>query len=515
MAKLIHAAQLAHIKANNTLWASNAYTALAQSALIFTDDGHIVVKGTDYKVALANNAEGSSAGQRRLWNDGGTLKLTDSALFTYVGPKIDKVKTEELGVSSTIYLTGVGTAPTNSNPVTDYLKAKSSVYIETDNSGNATLVAPAVTVVGGASSLVLGSKTLLQYLTEQISQGLQTNDAMVFAGTLKVSGTDLVFVSHNANLNYGTGVTITDGTTKLSQITNYSAGWTFKIVTSAGTPTGFDALELGDMIIATTNSGGTYSAGHFSVVQANIDGAVTAANNLTANGIVLGNGTKTVKILTTDATAGYLKPNGSSAPSWATFGTLTLDGTTTDFTFNPATSKTLKIGAGLDITSAGDPAVYTIGHSNSVTAQTTAALKKFKFDTQGHITGVADVSKLTLKAQDSSGNAIAASGVSNKTYDGSAAVDFVLKAGTNITLAQATSGVIEISSSYTNTWRPVEGFLLSGSALASAASSIGTRTLRFASTFAYKETSSGGTTYADLDLVWADVDASGNITYSV
>ena len=35
------------------------------------------------------------------------------------------------------------------------------------------------------------------------------------------------------------------------------------------------------------------------------------------------------------------------------------------------------------------------------------------------------------------------------------------------------------------------------------------------SLFAYKETSSGGTTYADLDLVWADIDASGNITYSV
>lgn len=518
MAKLIHGVSLAGIKASTLLWSSNAYTNTALAALIFTDDGHIVVKGTDYKVALANNSEGSNNDQRRLWSESGTLYLRDAALFKYTGPKIDEVKTTGLGVSSTMYLTG----SSSSSGTTGTLNIKDTVYVTTDASGNAVLTAPAVTVAGGASSLVLGSQTLLDYITSQVAQGIQTNDAMVFAGTLKVANNDLVFVSHNANLTYG--VTVTDGTTKLSQITNYSAGWTFKIVTDGGAVTGIGTLEVGDMVIAVVNQTTAYNAANFTVVQANVDGAVTASAALTDNGLVLGNGTKTVKILTTSATSGYLKPNGSSAPVWSSFGSLTIDGTA-DFVFSPASSHTLKVGAGLDVTSAGDPAVYTLGHTNSVAAQSTAALKKFKFDAQGHITGVDDVSKLTFKAQDSSGNAVAASGVSNKEYDGSTAADFVLKAGSNITLSQNTSGVIEIASSYINTWRSVYGWLLSGLANAGDSidqmlgTSISTRSLAFSSTFAYTEkaVTVGGSSVnvAEIDLVWADVDANGNITYSV
>ena len=106
---------------------------------IFTDDGHIVVKGTDYKVALANNSEGTGSTQRRLWSDSGTLKLRDSALFTYTGPKIDEVKTALLGNSSTMYLTGSASA----SATTGTLKIKSSIYVTTDSAGNAVLAAPA------------------------------------------------------------------------------------------------------------------------------------------------------------------------------------------------------------------------------------------------------------------------------------------------------------------------------------------------------------------------------------
>ena len=48
--------------------------------------------------------------------------------------------------------------------------------------------------------------------------------------------------------------------------------------------------------------------------------------------------------------------------------------------------------------------------------------------------------------------------------------------------------------------------------------SITTKSLAFSSTFGYHETTHtvGGNTVqvAEVDLVWADVDASGNITYS-
>lgn len=40
----------------------------------------------------------------------------------------------------------------------------------------------------------------------------------------------------------------------------------------------------------------------------------------------------------------------------------------------------------------------TLNHSNSISAVTTAAFKKFKYDAQGHITGVADVSASDLPA---------------------------------------------------------------------------------------------------------------------
>lgn len=46
--------------------------------------------------------------------------------------------------------------------------------------------------------------------------------------------------------------------------------------------------------------------------------------------------------------------------------------------------------AGIKLTAASNK--LTIAHNNSITAVTTAALKKFKYDAQGHITGVANVS---------------------------------------------------------------------------------------------------------------------------
>lgn len=530
MAKLIHSAALANIKASTLLWANDAYTQAALSALIFTDDGFIVAKGTEYQVALKSNTEGTNDTQRRLWSDGGILKLRDSARFSYTGPHIDYVKTEALAASSVMYLTGSA----SSSATTGALKVNDSVYVQTDAGGNETLIAPGVKVSGGASNFYLNETNLHDYIEGLVISGIQTNDAMVFAGTLKVVGSDLYFTSHNSNLTYG--VTVTDlnndnsnlaQATKLSQITNYSAGWTFKVINN-GTPTGFSALESGDMIIATNGSDTSYSAANFNVVQANIDGAVTAPNALPANALLIGaDGTKSLSALGFGTAGQFLKSGGDgAAPTWASFGTLTLDGTA-DFVFNPGTSNTLVVGKGLDVTSAvvSGNTVYTLGHSNTaITAQTTAALKKFTFDAYGHITGVADVSKLTLKAQNASGASVNANGITDKTYDGSTAVDFILKAGNNITLAQTTSGTITISSSFTNTWRPVYAWLLSGmSAVGDTidqmlAETVGTKGLAFSSTFGYHETShtvSGNTTQvAELDIVWADVDASGNITYS-
>lgn len=52
------------------------------------------------------------------------------------------------------------------------------------------------------------------------------------------------------------------------------------------------------------------------------------------------------------------------------------------------------IGTGTDAVTV--PRTVTISHSNSITAVTTAAFKKFKYDAQGHITGTADVAAADL-----------------------------------------------------------------------------------------------------------------------
>ena len=77
----------------------------------------------------------------------------------------------------------------------------------------------------------------------------------------------------------------------------------------------------------------------------------------------------------------------------------------------------------------------------------------------------------------------------------------------------------------TNTWRPVYAWTISQMATAGdtidqiLAETTGTKSLAFSSTFGYREVthSVGGNnvTVAELDLVWAEVDENGNITYSV
>lgn len=123
-----------------------------------------------------------------------------------------------------------------------------------------------------------------------VTSSFAANDAMVFKGTL------------------GTGGTITDVPTS-----GYSAGATYKIIT-AGTYAGINC-EAGDMLIAITDATSGQSAvnnAHWTVVQTNIDGAVTGPVSSTANNIALYN----------DATGKVIKDSGitinssGSATKW-------------------------------------------------------------------------------------------------------------------------------------------------------------------------------------------------------
>lgn len=519
MAKLIHALALEDIKKNTLLWVNSAYTTLTKAGIVFTDDGYMVGRGTEYQLPLASNTEGTESGNRRLWAENGVLKLIDSARFEYTsGPHIDYVSTYSLSADSTVYLTG-----TSAIGSLQGLSATSTIKVVTDSSGNAQLVTPALDISSGINSLTFNGTKLLDFITEKIQEGIVTTDAMVFAGTVQVTNGELVIVSNNSSLDFG--VSITNGTTKFSAIKNYSAGWTWKVVTTGGAITNLGTVEIGDIVMAVNSCGTAFSIQDFTVIQANIDGAVTASINLTDNGLVLGNGSKSVKTLITTNSAGYLKPNGANAPTWESFGTLTLDGTI-DFQFNPTTDNILKLGLDLDITSTGADSslVYTLSHSNTIEEQGTAYLKKLKFDSHGHIVGVGDVSPLTFAAVSASGASVNGTGIENLTYDGNVEKTLTLKAGTNITLTQNTSGVIQISAGYVNTWRPIYAWNIDGMQNASdtidemLGSSVDTYSVAFGPTFGYSivDRVSGTSTVrvAELDLIWAEVAADGTITYN-
>lgn len=92
---------------------------------------------------------------------------------------------------------------------------------------------------------------------------------------------------------------------------NHTVGDTY-VVKAAGNFAG-EGCEAGDMIIC-VKSGTTAANGDWSVIQRNLDGAVTG-KSLTANAVILGNGGSTVKALA-NGTAGYVLKATASGPAW-------------------------------------------------------------------------------------------------------------------------------------------------------------------------------------------------------
>ena len=124
------------------------------------------------------------------------------------------------------------------------------------------------------------------FVRAEVDSRLAANDAMLFKGTI------------------GTGGTVT------ALPATHNAGWTYKVIT-AGTYAG-KVCEVGDMIMCITD-GTAASDAHWTVVQTNIDGAVTGPASSTNGHIAIFNGT-TGKIV---KDSGYTI--ATSVPSGAKF----------------------------------------------------------------------------------------------------------------------------------------------------------------------------------------------------
>ncbi len=104
---------------------------------------------------------------------------------------------------------------------------------------------------------------------------------------------------------------VVDGTHALPT-TNVSVGDTYKVA-AAGIYAD-QKCEVGDMIIATAETPA------WTVIQTNIDGAVTTTNTLTDDAVILGNGNKTIKMASTVGTSNigiYLNNGVPTATQYA------------------------------------------------------------------------------------------------------------------------------------------------------------------------------------------------------
>lgn len=150
-----------------------------------------------------------------------------------------------------------------------------------------------------------------KYVDDKVAANLAANDAMVFKGTI------------------GTGGTVTALPT-----TGYSAGWTYRVIT-AGTYAGA-VCEVGDMIICVKDYATAYANSDWSVIQTNIDGAVTHSTNFTSGQVAVADSTGSIK------TSGFTI--NKSVPSTAVFTDTTYDNATTTSAGLMSASDKVKLG---------------------------------------------------------------------------------------------------------------------------------------------------------------------------
>lgn len=311
-----------------------------------------------------------------------------------------------------------------------------------------------------------------------------TNDAMIFAGTINAAGE---LVSKNSALSI-TATNIADVTGK--------SGWTFKFE-NAGTISinGVSHnYEAGDMLVCTSDDK-KISQGGWTIIQANIDGAVTAADAFAGIGLVVSTGAgrsvslfnypggqtakilkatsagltwaddidthRTVKVGTTivcsaddvQTALNFVAGDGIEIIGTEGAGTVTIKNTSalssalalsilansgdSVGTYNPFdTALSLKAGAGLEAVVVEGAVEFK--HSNNIAAQTTAKLGAIKYDAQGHITGFSEVTALKNPYALTIGN-----NTDKITYDGSAAMalDIVGSGDLAITKSVTASGI--------------------------------------------------------------------------
>ena len=301
---------------------------------------------------------------------------------------------------------------------------------------------------------------------------LSANDAMIFKGTI------------------GTGGTVTALPTN-----NYFSGWTYRVIT-AGSYAG-QVCEVGDLIISVNDgptTGSTVINADWTVSQANIDGAVTSANNFGGSDRVIlsGGANKTIKDLTAGSTNQVLM-QGASAPAWTTLSNLTYGLAGNTITYNATVAKSLLLAA---------------GGSTSISFNNTTGTFTISSSAFDH--------KIFIGASGATAHAVTTNGNLwlNLIKNGTTLQNAINIVGSGaITVVSDATGKITIDS--TNSWRAINALL--GAAIGTGVAStttpttISTNTLEFTDDFIRTDVS----TTSKLSLAWTEIDSNGVVKYYV
>lgn len=364
---------------------------------------------------------------------------------------------------------------------------------------------------GKTAATPLAVKNAVAKALEDAKSLFASNDAMIFMGTVKADGT---IMTHNTNVIALAGLSVTDGTTKVTNLAKHETGWTFKFV-DGGTFTFGDKswiVESGDMLVCISSGSSTTAV--YDVIQTNIENQVIAGSASLSGGVVYatGNG-RTIASLAYGAAGKALMSTGSGlewadvANNWRPIsvkGTQQLDNTTTsgavnfsngagiDLSFNEGTitisntsplsnATNLLIQNGTtDVTSYNPKndtnpilrfggtiiqaslleGIVTVEHKTSgVKSQATQGLYKIAFDSYGHITGATAATSSDLPA--SAYSFIAQQGNTKVTYNNSSDSGISFANGTDIGwTSTASNGVLTLTPTITHKYKTISFYNL-------------------------------------------------------
>lgn len=511
---------------------SNAY----YRSLVFTNDGHLLTHGLDFSTAASwgvgliyNSSDGVTSSVLPTDTDAGgyfpIYTRTTTGGVDYVGvtwKKVSEILSNEFTGSTSITTVGTITTGTWNGSIitvpyggTGVNSLDSGKVLIGNGTSPVTFKDIDTSVTQNSSNLITSAAVFAA-----ISAAFAANDAMVFKGTI-------------GSAEQSPAPTVTSLPTA-----NYSAGDTYRVVT-AETYAG-QKCEIGDLIIAIKDgpsSGSSVINADWTIAQTNIDGALTIANlTTTSSGLKRHVFKDNDNYLYVNQILRKIQVNGSDKIA---------DNVTTALNFVD--------GSGISITYDGG---IKISINNSVTAQNTSNLFKLTHNALGLITGSTawDPSTITFDSVYS-----ARTGTTTATFgaydpDGNSVTIKALdglrfyKDGSDLVIGHSTSGATSSSNSgrtyiqnltvdtyghitaistatetVINTWRPVKAYQRTtgnGEAIAEIRSgSVGTNALSFGSDFIAinldTSNSDGNLPGSELYLAWAEVDASGNVTYHV